>query len=109
MIYEIKSWYDGKVLYSAEADSLLKLIELAVSNGASLDGAALLAAGGKPLDSFEKAWQCHSWENCPMAHAFDVTDEKDTPLLLHPRVRQFVQLFDAKLIPWPLPTPTEGK
>lgn len=36
-----------------------------------------------------------------MAVAFGVTSEAETPLLLRPRVRQFVQLFDAGLIPCP--------
>jgi hypothetical protein len=26
------------------------------------------------------------------------------PVLLRPRAEQFIQFFDAKLIPWPLPT-----
>jgi hypothetical protein len=207
MLIEIKSWRDWKVLYSVEADLLLKAVELAVTNGASLnyasldgamldgasldgaslnyamldgaslkgaslsgasldgaslnyarldgaslnyarlngaslkgamlDGAnldrasldyailnrasldyatrlqagetweeyllevvpALLQAGGKSLDSFKNHWDCHSWDNCPMAHAFDVHSEAEAPILLWPRVRQFVQLFDAKLIP----------
>lgn len=63
----------------------------------------LLIAGGKPLAAVacEEHWKCNSWENCPMAAAFDVHSESDTPLLLRPRVREFVQLFDAGLIPMP--------
>jgi uncharacterized protein YjbI with pentapeptide repeats len=65
---------------------------------------ALLTAGGKSLESFADAWQCHSWDNCPMAHAFSTTDLSGVPLLLRPRAEQFIQFFDARLIPWPLPT-----
>ena len=65
---------------------------------------ALLQAGGKPLTDFAKAWECHSWDNCPMAHAFDGHGIEDVPILLRPRAKQFIQLFDAHQIPWPLPT-----
>ena len=47
-------------------------------------------------------WKCHDWDNCPMAAAFQIKSENDAPLLLIPRVREFVQFFDAKLIPNPL-------
>ena len=64
---------------------------------------SLLTAGGKSLAEVVESgcWECHSWENCPMAVAFGVHSVNDTPLLLRPRVEQFVQLFDAKLIPQP--------
>jgi uncharacterized protein YjbI with pentapeptide repeats len=65
---------------------------------------ALLVAGGKSLESFAEHWQCHSWENCPMAHAFSATDLMTVPILFRPRADQFIQFFDANLIPWPLPT-----
>ncbi len=65
---------------------------------------ALLTAGGKPLESFAEHFQCHSWDNCPMAHAFDGHNPDAVPILLRPRAEQFIQLFDAGQIPWPLPT-----
>jgi uncharacterized protein YjbI with pentapeptide repeats len=63
----------------------------------------LCTAGGKLLSAVacEAHWTCNSWDNCPMAAAFDVHSEEETPLLLRPRVREFVQLFDAGLIPMP--------
>ena len=64
---------------------------------------ALLTAGGKSLDSFGPHFQCHSWDNCPMAYAFDTHDLSGVPLLLRPRAEQFIGFFDAKQIPWPLP------
>jgi len=68
---------------------------------------ALLTAGGKSLESFGPSFTCHSWDNCPIAHAFDVHCVEDVPLLLRPRAEQFIQLFDAKQILWPLPTKAE--
>jgi hypothetical protein len=67
---------------------------------------SLLTSGGKSLADVatEEHWSCHSWENCPMAAAFDANSEEETPLLLRSRVREFVQLFDAKLIPRPKAT-----
>lgn len=65
---------------------------------------ALLTAAGQSLESFAPHWDCHTWDNCPMAHAFQTTDLSGVPVLLRPRAEQFVQLFDAKQIPWPLPT-----
>ena len=65
---------------------------------------ALLTAGGKPLASFAVHFQCHNWANCPIAHAFDASCISHVPILLRPRAEQFIQLFDAKQIPWPLPT-----
>ena len=64
----------------------------------------LLIAGGKPLDSFGEHFACHEWANCPMAHAFDTHDMTGVPRLLQPRAEQFIRLFDAGKIPWPLPT-----
>ena len=65
---------------------------------------ALLTAGGKPLESFGEHFQCHDWTNCPMAHAFGVHDLNAIPILFRPRADQFIQLYDAGQIPWPLPT-----
>ena len=64
---------------------------------------ALLKAGGKALASVatKETWECHSWENCPMAVAFDVHDADQVPALHRWEAKQFVQLFDAKLIPLP--------
>ena len=64
---------------------------------------ALLTAGGKALQTFAEHWECHTWKNCPMAHAFNAPDLKDVPALYRPRAEQFIQFFDARLIPWPLP------
>ena len=61
---------------------------------------ALLTAGGKSLESFREHWECHSWDNCPMHHAFDAMSEEACPVLLRPHVRQFVELYDARQIPW---------
>lgn len=69
---------------------------------------ALLTAGGQSLESFAEHWQCHTWDNCPMAHAFRGASLEDVPVLLRPRAEQFIQFFDANHIPWPLPTRGES-
>jgi uncharacterized protein YjbI with pentapeptide repeats len=63
----------------------------------------LLTAGGKPLATVARPehWECRDWNNCPMAIAFDIPDVFQAPLLLRPRVIEFVQFFDANLIPMP--------
>ena len=57
---------------------------------------ALLTVEGKSVSS--AAWQCHTWNNCPMAEAFGVHEIKDIPLLFRPRTEQFLRYFDANLI-----------
>jgi uncharacterized protein YjbI with pentapeptide repeats len=63
---------------------------------------ALLAAGGRNPDTFiSTAWECHTWQNCPMAEAFGVDSLDKIPLLYRREAEFFVQLFDAGLIPKP--------
>ena len=63
----------------------------------------VFAAGGKTVEELLAAgcWDCHEWTNCPMACAFGVQSLDDIPLLFKPRVEQFIQLYDAKLLPRP--------
>ena len=65
---------------------------------------ALLTAGGKSLAEVACAehWDCHDWGNCPMAAAFGIASDFEGPPLLRPRIREFIQLFDARLIPMPV-------
>ena len=67
---------------------------------------ALLTAGGKSLSEVISTgcWECHEWANCPMHVAFGIDHESEAPVLLRPRVREFIQLFDAKLITCPVIT-----
>jgi hypothetical protein len=62
---------------------------------------ALLIAGGRALADVltREHWDCHSWENCPMAAAFSTKSVSGVPLLLKPRADQFIRYFDSKLIP----------
>jgi len=64
---------------------------------------ALLTAGGKTVAEVvaSGAWDCHEWSNCPMAFALGIKNEAEAPILLRPRVKEFIQLFDARLIPKP--------
>lgn len=124
---EIKHAITGTILWTGDAGSVRDAAEQAVKVGADLRDAnlrdadlsgarietgetwgeylsetvpALLVAGGKSLADFKERWTCHEWSNCPMAFAFGVNSEQACPILLRPRVRQFVKFFDAKLIPW---------
>ncbi|AGY57116.1 pentapeptide repeat-containing protein [Gloeobacter kilaueensis] len=63
---------------------------------------ALCTAGGRKLEEVAGHWDCHTWENCPMAAAFGVQGIEEIPLLFRPRAQQFVPLFDAGLIPCPV-------
>ena len=62
---------------------------------------ALIAAGGKTLDdpAVASSWNCHHWENCPMHTVFGINSESEAPIFHRPRVKQFVQLFDAGWLP----------
>ena len=62
---------------------------------------ALLTAGGRPISDvlMLQHWTCHSWENCPIAAAFQADGLSGVPMLLRPRAEQFIRFFDAKLIP----------
>ena len=64
----------------------------------------LLTAGGKTLKDIviADAWECHHWGNCPMAIAFSVVCIEDAPKLYWPRIKEFIQYFDALLIPCPI-------
>ena len=69
---------------------------------------ALLMAGGKPLADVLAAlkarggWAaCHQWSNCPLHEAFGADGLDGVPPLYRWEAAQFVQLFDAGLIPEP--------
>jgi hypothetical protein len=62
----------------------------------------LCTVTGKSLEDVAKHWDCHNWDNCPMAFVFDVKSENNIPLLYKPRVMEFIQYFDAKLLPKPV-------
>ena len=126
----IKSWRTQKELFSADVETVKDALVAAVASEANMSGAdlrwarlptgetweehlaqtlpALLVAGGQPLESFAESWQRHSWENCPMHHAFGAADISGVPMLLRPRAEQFIYFFDHGLIPWPLPVPADA-
>ena len=69
---------------------------------------ALLTAGGTPLADVLAAlkarggWAaCHQWSNCPLHEAFGADGLDGVPPLYRWEAAQFVQLFDAGLIPEP--------
>ena len=64
---------------------------------------ALLTAGGKTMAEIQASncWECHDWGNCPMHVAFGITSPDQGPPLLRARIKEFVQFFDARLIPAP--------
>jgi len=63
---------------------------------------ALCTSGGKPLEEVAAAWDCHSWENCPMAVAYGIKLAQDGPAHLVRSIEDFVQRFDSGLIPNPV-------
>jgi hypothetical protein len=67
----------------------------------------LLLAGEKGIKAIV-AWGKHQWTDCPMHVAFSVNSVDEAPALLRPRIRQFVQLFDAELLPQPQIETLEG-
>ena len=68
---------------------------------------AYLTAGGKSLQEIvaSGAWVCHSWSNCPTHAAFGADGLEGVPVLLRPRAEQFIQFFDAGLLPVPVVQP----
>ena len=64
--------------------------------------AVLYQAGGVPLAVVADAWNCHSWDNCPMAVAFGVHGIQGIPVKWQAQAAQFVLLFDAGLIQPPV-------
>ena len=64
---------------------------------------ALCCAGGRSLQDIatEEHWTCDDWDNCPMSAAFGCHGIEDVPALYRPRAEQFIQFFDAGLIPRP--------
>jgi uncharacterized protein YjbI with pentapeptide repeats len=115
------AYLDGAYLRGANLDGAN--LRGAYLDGANLDGAylgdnttietgetwkqylsavvpALLVAGGRALSDMltPKIWNCHSWDNCPMAEAFSTHTIEDVPLLYKPRAEQFMRYFDANLI-----------
>jgi hypothetical protein len=106
------AYLDGANLAGANLDGAnLAGANLAGANlaGAYLAGAYLARAKIQLSEQIVKsgAWSCHKWDNCPMAEAFNIHTPEDGPLLLQPRIKQFVKFFDAGLIPEPKVAPAE--
>lgn len=61
----------------------------------------LLTAGGRALTDIltPKVWNCHNWDNCPMAAAFNTTGLFRVPLLHQHAAEEFITYFDAELLP----------
>ena len=61
----------------------------------------LLTAGGKPLEEVASSgnWDCHSWDNCPIAVAFGASSTSGVPEEYREAAGLFIALFDAGLIP----------
>lgn len=60
-----------------------------------------LQSEGVPLSITAEAWDCHQWDRCPIATAFNIHDPDDAPEDKIKRVDQFVILYDLGLIPKP--------
>ena len=66
----------------------------------------LLTAGGKPLEEVASSgnWDCHNWDNCPIAVAFRTNNTAGVPEEYRDDAGLFIALFDAGLIPRPVTT-----
>ena len=66
----------------------------------------LLTAGGKPLEEVASRgnWNCHSWDNCPIAVAFRTNNTAGVPEEYRDDAELFITLFDSGLIPRPVTT-----
>lgn len=64
----------------------------------------LLQSGRVPLVEVMKKeiWECHSWENCPMRVLFGVAYETDVPPQLRNLAREFINLYDGRLLTYGL-------
>jgi hypothetical protein len=59
----------------------------------------LLAAGGRLDEALNpQHWECHEWQNCPMAAAFGVTCLERVPSVWREKAEFFVRQFDCGLI-----------
>ena len=65
---------------------------------------ALLTAGSKTVRVVLETgcWECHSCDNCPMKVALDIYCAEEAAILIRPRVKEFIQFFDQRIIPYPL-------
>lgn len=60
-----------------------------------------LQSEGVKLSITAESWNCHGWDHCPIATAFNIHDPDDAPEDKIERVDQFVILYDLGLIPKP--------
>ena len=71
---------------------------------------AVLRAGGRYEEAIKpQHWECHSWENCPMAVAFGARSLNAIPAEWREKAQMFVRLFDCGLIARPEEKPSAGQ
>ncbi len=61
----------------------------------------LLTGGGKTIAEVAAAWDCHTWDDCPLHVAYGVSCIGDLPDEYQADGALFVSLFDDNMIPRP--------
>jgi hypothetical protein len=60
---------------------------------------SLLSAGGRIEEALKpEHWECHEWQNCPMAAAFGVVNLDQIPSKWRDKAEFFARQFDCGLI-----------
>ena len=104
MEYKGKAKTAAKTVYASgcTAPTLAKIeapIIAEVEEFVAIDLLPLLAAGNHLEEALKpEHWECHKWQNCPMAAAFGVTQLEQVPSEWREKAEFFVRQFDLGLI-----------
>ena len=62
----------------------------------------LFTATGRKFEEIvtKDHWNCHHWDNCPMAVVFSVRSLSEIPATWRQRVKDFITYFDARMLPF---------
>jgi hypothetical protein len=80
-------------------DKIMAPIAAKVEKFVATDLTPLLAAGNRLQEALKpEHWECHEWQNCPMAAAFGVRNLEQVPAEWREKAEFFVGQFDCGLI-----------
>ena len=62
----------------------------------------LFTATGRKFEEIvtKDHWNCHQWNNCPMAAVFEVCSLQDIPAIWQEKAQDFITYFDARMLPF---------